>query len=95
MRHLSPPIPFTDYILDPATDNSHLWKRPMPKGLRDSEKRQWMKDEASIIEGMAIQARNKYQETGLSYFLSFADLVQNEADDLRRASKRKHIDRQP
>lgn len=95
MRYLSAPIPFTDYILDPATDNSHLWKRQMPKGLRDSEKRQWMKDEASNIEQMAIQARNKFDETGLSYFKSFADLVQQEADDLRRASKRKHIDRQP
>jgi hypothetical protein len=95
MKHLTPPIPFTDYILDPATDNSNLWKRSMPKGLRDSEKRAWMQEEASLIEGMAVQALNKYEETGLIYFKSFAELVQGEADSLRRASKRKHIDRQP
>lgn len=95
MKHLTPPIPFTDYQLDPATDNAHLWKRSMPKGLRDSEKRLWMKEEASLIEGMAVQALNKYAETGLEYFKSFAELVKAEADSLRRASKRTYIDRQP
>jgi hypothetical protein len=78
----------------PPTDSAHLWKRQMPKGLRDSEKRDWMKEEAELIEAMAIQARNKYDETGLIYFQSFADHVQAEADSLRRASKRKYIERQ-
>lgn len=95
MKRLTPPIPFTDYQLDPATDNPNLWKRKMPYGLRDDEKRLWMKEEASLIEGFAVQALNKYEETGLGYFKSLADAVREEAESLRRASKRKYIDRQP
>lgn len=95
MSKLTPDIPFTDYILDPATDNPHLQMRKMPKGLFDSEKREWLRDEANILKGCSIQCENKFASTGLYYFKSLADAFEQEAEECIRASKRKYIERNP
>ena len=95
MSKLNAPISFTDYILDPATDNPHLQIRKMPKGLRDSEKRRWLISEHANLEYASAKAMDKYNATGFHQFRSFAEALQNEADECMLASKRKYIERNP
>jgi hypothetical protein len=94
-KYLTPPTPFTDYILDPATDNPHLHLRKMPAGLRDVEKRAWLTAEASNLKYASDKAMDKYNATGHHIYLSFAEALLAEADECILATKRKYIERQP
>jgi hypothetical protein len=94
-KYLTPPIRFTEYILDPATDNPHLQIRRMPAGLRDVEKRAWLTAEASNLKYASDKAMDKYNASGSHIYLSFAEALLNEADECTLATKRKYIERQP
>lgn len=94
-KYLTGPIPFTDYILDPATDNPHLQLRKMPKGLYDAEKREWLNEESIVLKAVAEECKAKYRQTGLYAFLSLADSLIQESDECKRAAKRKYIERLP
>lgn len=94
-KYLTGPIPFTDYILDPATDNPHLQIRKMPSGLLDSQKREWLNEESIILKAVAQECKVKYQQTGLYVFLSLCEALIQESNECKRAAKRKYIERLP
>lgn len=89
------PITLNDYILDPATDNPHLQLRKMPKGLRDSEKRQWLQDESKYLKIASKIAEVEFTKSGNYFFKSLSESLKNEAEECIRASKRKYIERTP
>jgi hypothetical protein len=96
MSHLTPPTPFTAYSnIDPATPNAVLHTELMPKGLFDHEKRVWLQMQSDKLKELGKCFWEQYGKTGRQSDLSLSEALYEEADQCRKASKRKHLDYQP
>jgi len=81
--------------IDPSTPNAHLHPEPMPKGLRDCEKRVWLKANAEKLKELGKIMRSQYNASGIQLHLTFAEAFEAESKACLLASKRKYIDYAP
>lgn len=81
--------------VDAITANAHLHPEKMPKGLREIEKRKWLKEMHLKLKDLGKSFWIQYKDTGLQIHLTFSEAYYAEAEECRKASVRKHIERNP
>lgn len=81
--------------VDAITANAHLHPEKMPRGLRDVEKRQWLKKMHLRLKDLGKSFWIQYKQSGLQIHLTHSEAYYAEAEECRKASVRKHIERNP